>query len=63
MPETIVFEDVVVFIVKSDVLQDDVHHGHILSTDLHSLNQLSKELEIEIVATDHFADDHASHSI
>jgi hypothetical protein len=63
LPKPALFENIVIFVVKFYILQDDVHHRHVFPTNLHSLHQLPEELKIEIVTTDHLTDDHTSDSV
>lgn len=38
-PKGSIVEDIVILVVKPDVLQDDADHVHVLSVDLHASDQ------------------------
>ena len=59
-PKGPVVEDVVILVVKPDVLQNDVDHVHVFSVGLHACDQRGKEFEVEAVFVDQLADYHAS---
>ena len=63
LPKPPLFENIVIFVAKPNILQNDVHHRHVLPTKLHSPHQLPKELKIEIVTTDHLTNHHTSYSV